>query len=301
MGRQHALACQRLGHRVRLVYDEDLNRAAQLALECDGADVLACPEDLMWDRIDAVFVCTPPHARGPIECAAIESGTPFFLEKPVGINAGQCAQLVGALRTRPVINSVGYMSRYRTSVRHARERLRRGAIIGMSAHWLASKYNKGWWLDRNKSGGPFNEQCTHFVDLSRYLIGDVEQVVAVADDKTMPLTVSVSLKFTTGVLGTLLYSCHSQHKQIRFQVFLENGVLALDGYDLAFEHLAAPTDATWALEVEMFCRAVAEGRPDLIESDLKDAIKTQEAVDGILSSLENEQPTALSADKNLSV
>src|SRR4051812_8528797 len=35
------------------------------------------------EKLDAVYVCTPPFAHGPPELACIERGLPFFVEKPL--------------------------------------------------------------------------------------------------------------------------------------------------------------------------------------------------------------------------
>ena len=285
MGRHHALTCQSSGHRIAFTYDADPDRAAALATECPRAEIVSHPDDIVWDRVDAVFVCTPPYARGPMELTAIQTGTPFFVEKPIAISSEQCVPLVRALHARPVIHSVGYMSRYRTSVRRAREALAGRSIVGVNAHWLAGKYNKPWWLEREQSGGPFNEQCTHFVDLFRYYAGEIEQVTANGTVVEVPHTVSVACRFKSGACGTLLYSCLSQHKQMLFSILCTDGAVELQGYDLAFEQSAQSTADALTLEVEMFCKAVVEGRQDLIESDFHDAIRTQLAVDAIITSL----------------
>ena len=285
MGRHHALTCQGSGHRIAFIYDADPDRAAALGPECPNAKIVTDSGDIVWDSVDAVFVCTPPYARGPMELAAIHAGTPFFVEKPIAINSAQCIPVLRALRERPVIHSVGYMSRYRTSVRRARAALAGRTIVGVSAHWLAGKYNKPWWLEPQQSGGPFNEQCTHFVDLFRYYAGEIEQVAANGALEDVPHSVGVSCRFESGACGTLLYSCLSQHKQMLFSVLCTDGAVELHGYDLAFEQSAQSTADALSLEVETFCKAVSDRRQDVIESDFEDAFRTQLAVDAILTSL----------------
>jgi len=121
MGREHARAAALLGARVALLYDVDIARSQRLADDYPNSTVLNDWQEIDWQAIDAVFVCTPPFCRGPVEQRAAQAGVPIFMEKPVGISAEQCLQLNEVLQTAPVITSVGYMNRYRSSVLQARK------------------------------------------------------------------------------------------------------------------------------------------------------------------------------------
>ena len=66
-----------------------------------------------------------------------------------------------------VVNAVGYMNRCRNSVRLAKKVLSGRKVLGISCAWVGKKYLVPWWIDKDLSGGPFNEQATHvwnFVD-----------------------------------------------------------------------------------------------------------------------------------------
>src|SRR3954467_8293980 len=106
MGSEHARAATTLGARVFLLYDCDISRSRALADRHPGSIVLRDWKTIDWRAIDAVFVCTPPSCRGPVEMSAASAGVPIFVEKPVGVSAEQCRQLERALKTTPVINSV---------------------------------------------------------------------------------------------------------------------------------------------------------------------------------------------------
>ena len=293
MGRHHARTCQQLGHRVACLHDADVDRAATLATECRDAEVVVASEDIPWKSIDAVLVCTPPFARGPIELAAIQTGTPFFVEKPIGISSRQCVPVLRALRGRGLVNAVGYMSRYRESVRQARAAIRERPLIGIHAQWLAGHYDKCWWRVPEQSGGPFNEQGTHFVDLCRYFGGEIDAIAATACAGPTHETVSVACRFTTGACGTILYSCRSYSKRMSFTVLCSDAAVELSGYDLAFGETEQSTDSALRVEVETFCRAVTEDRRDLVESDFDDAFQTQLVVDAITESLATGRTTVV--------
>jgi len=281
MGRQHASTCAKLGHRIAFVSDTASECAEALAADCNGAKVVTDAENIAWECIDAVIVCTPPAARGPIECRAAQTGTAFFAEKPIGLHSDQVKGVWEALRGSSAIHSVGYMNRYRESVRRARQALTGKEVIGLSASWAAGKYSKPWWGNKDQSGGPFNEQCTHFVDLFRYYLGDIDEVVAIADSPDDLHSAAVVCRFKSGVCGSLLYSCQSQTKQMSFTILCRDGSIELSGYDLMFAGSCQPVTAAWSAEMETFCHAVQEQRQDVVESSFHDAVQTQLTVDAI--------------------
>ena len=176
------------------------------------------------------------------------------------------------------------MNRYRASVRSAREALARRTILGIAALWLAGSYDKPWWSVREQSGGPFNEQGTHFVDLLRYFGGDVEEVSAIGARADSSI-VGVVCRFQSGVCGTVFYSCLSRHKQMSLRIFCDDGSVDLDGYDLLYGDRAESTADTWFREVQAFCQAVQSGRQDLVACSFQDAVRTQLTVDAIMNSL----------------
>src|SRR6185369_2001071 len=93
MGREHARAATLLGARVSVLYDLEAASAERLAGEYPQSAVVKDWREINWRTIDAAFVCTPPSCRGPVERSAAEAGVPLFMEKPIGISAGQCLQL----------------------------------------------------------------------------------------------------------------------------------------------------------------------------------------------------------------
>jgi myo-inositol 2-dehydrogenase/D-chiro-inositol 1-dehydrogenase len=212
-GREHARASTLLGARVALLCDRDISRARTLAGEYPGSVVLEDFREIDWSSIDAVFVCTPPASRGPAELAAVQAGIPVTLEKPVGLSAEACMPLLKALLEKPVINSVGYMNRYRDSVISTQKLFGNTELIGIVCNWVGRIYRVPWWLQRNASGGPLNEQGTHLVDLCRLFLGEVTEVSAMADNsaihKDIHETVVVTLRFVNEKLATIFYSCRA--------------------------------------------------------------------------------------------
>lgn len=284
MGRERARCVRELNARLQFAFDVDLVRAREVAAEY-GATALDHPEQCFEADVDAMFVCIAPGHRGQIEMACIDHRIPFMVEKPIGVSAGQCATLVERLRQYPLVNAVGYMNRYRSSVQAAREILRNANVIGASAHWVCGRYRVPWWQDERLSGGPYNEQATHLFDLSRFLLGEVAQVEAVGES---PSRVSCALHFDSGAVGTTFYSCDARSKDIGLRIFAEEGSLVLSGWDfriientingLVPEH---SSEDIFLVETSSFLDAVSTGNRNLVQSDLPDAFLTQQLMDAV--------------------
>jgi predicted dehydrogenase len=298
MGRERVLAAVAQGARLVAACDPDRGRARELAAPYPGCSVLDDATRLDWGALDAVFVCTPPFARGPVELAAIDAGVALFVEKPIGLSAAQAAPIVAALRRNPVPNAVGYMSRYRDSVARARRLLAGSTVLGVAGHWVGGAYRVPWWAQPEQSGGQVNEQCTHLVDLVRYLAGEIEEVHAfgrkAGDGTDVETAASISLRLSGGVLGSLFYGCLANRKQIGLRVFTPTGSVALEGWDMTLVEGAdlEPGDAPrpeaesiFAREVAAFVGAIQDRDPTRIKSDLVDAARTQRAVDTIRLSM----------------
>jgi myo-inositol 2-dehydrogenase/D-chiro-inositol 1-dehydrogenase len=289
MGRERARAASAFGVETILLFDEDRSRAESLASECERAFPVPDLAALIRRGPDAIFVCTPPFCRGSLENRAIDLGIPFFVEKPIGISADQVRSVLDKLRQHEVLNAVGYMNRYRNSVAHARAILQPRQIIGITAHWVGKKYGVPWWAVREQSGGPFNEQATHLMDLFRYLSGITETLHAKArSSEGIETTVVVTLRLAGGGFGTFLYSCEGKNKDILISIETTEGVLDLKGWDLELarntidgSHPEPESQPIFEKETYAFLQAVSSGDTTLILSDFADALKTQAAMDGV--------------------
>lgn len=288
MGQQHARSTAALGHRVAIVCDVDVQRAAQLAAAYPGCEALGDPASIPWHQVDVAFICTPPFARGPVELAAARAGVALFLEKPIGLSASVGLAMLRAVEETGVITSVGYMNRYRASIQRARSILDGEQALGFSAHWVGAAYKVPWWGDPALSGGQINEQCTHAIDLARHLVGEVVEVDAFAQPHGQGqgfASVAVLLRFESGALGTVTCGCLAQEKQIGCRVFTPKRQLALEGWDFRDGVEPGAPEDVFLEECAAFLGAVATRDTRAIRSDLQDALKTQQVVDAVRAAL----------------
>jgi predicted dehydrogenase len=131
MGKLHTRAYQavpavypQLGLRPRLVHAVDTapDRAeyardvlGYAKASTDYRDVLDDPE------VDVVSICAPTGLHREIGVAAAEAGKPFWIEKPVGRDAKEAADVADAASRAGVVTSIGYNYRHAPAVEHVRE------------------------------------------------------------------------------------------------------------------------------------------------------------------------------------
>jgi predicted dehydrogenase len=297
MGSVRAAACRSLGARIVAVFDPDLNAAAAVAGDSPGSTCLRALEDVDWAAVDAAIVSTPPSARIPVVTAALRAGVPTLMEKPVGPNAAAVEAIAGALRERPVLTAVGYMNRYRGSVQRLCVELDEKRVFAVACRWVASAYPRPWWSDADGSGGPLNDYATHLVDLFRYLVGEIDEVCALAPDDEVGQATSaaVSLHFARGACGSLLYSSLGNAKDISLDIFFRGGSSHLEGWD--FRTPGEPmgdAEDIFTRETAIFLQAASGSREVAPLSDFEDALKTQRVVDAIGRAVKTGQPQKVS-------
>jgi predicted dehydrogenase len=197
MGKLHSRAYQalpsvypELGLRPRLVHAADTatDRVAYardaLGYErgtTDYGQVLADPE------VDVVSICAPNVLHREIGVAAAEAGKHFWIEKPVGREARETAEVAAAARTAGVVTSIGYNYRHAPAVEHVRELVGRGALgritnvraVFFSGYAAEPNGALSWRFKRELAGsGALGDLLSHVVDLVSYLLGPIAEVNA---------------------------------------------------------------------------------------------------------------------------
>lgn len=197
------------------VADPDADRAAAAAARAGGrayADglVLLATEDL-----DAVWLCVPPFAHGPLEQAALARGLPFFVEKPIAVDLAGAQPVADGVRATGLRTAVGYHWRYLDVVEQARILLEERPAQLLVGQWLDTTPAAPWWSRRDRSGGQLVEQSTHLFDLARLLGGEVDSVCAAEStlqreqwpDADVPTASTALLRFASGAVGSVSSSC----------------------------------------------------------------------------------------------
>ncbi|GAE92114.1 myo-inositol 2-dehydrogenase [Gracilibacillus boraciitolerans JCM 21714] len=131
------------------------------------------------EQLDAVYICVPPMGHENYEELLIEHNIPFLVEKPLGIEEAKVRHIKHKVKETNHLTSVGYHFRYADIIDIFKDHLKNqetGIVLGK---WMGSMPGGVyWWRNQKQSGGQFNEQTTHIIDLIRYLFGEVKSVYA---------------------------------------------------------------------------------------------------------------------------
>lgn len=304
MGQLRAKAAHKAGASIHAIVDADEDRAAALAAQFSGAVAETVLGDLSGD---ALFVCVPPHLHPELAEIAIQRNMALFLEKPLALDAASCSTMLHALQSNPVINAVGFMNRYRTGAQKVKAALQDATVLAMTARWINAAYAVPWWGNPAQSGGSLNEQCAHFIDLARYWVGEIVAVSVTAQphpqNREITGTAAIQLEFANGAVGTVVYSCAASYKDMAFQVMTADESYGFQGWDLvpvapvAFAE-QAPEDRYEIFDVETatFLQAVATQDQSVIQSDIHDALRTQQVMDAIRHAIETQDRVFLALE-----
>jgi len=197
MGQVHARSYARVRHhypnlalapRPVLVVDAERDRQAdaidRYGFESgsdDWRDVLAA------DRVQVVSVTAPNFLHREIGAAVTTAGKHLWIEKPVGLSAADARAVAGSATAAGVQSAVGFNYRNAPAVEHARELIASGAIgrVTNARFRLLSDYAShplgalSWRFERAQGGaGVLGDLASHGVDLARYLLGELDSVVA---------------------------------------------------------------------------------------------------------------------------
>ena len=216
IGRRHvelvrrSLDCELAG-----VVDSD-PRAAGLTSMGDAPWYRTLDEMLGAGKLHGVIVATPNalHLTHALPCIA--AGVAVLVEKPVATTVADGERMAEMSEQHGVPLLVGHHRRHSLLLIAARaivaER-RLGDVVAATAATMFAKpddyFAAGAWR-REAGGGPILINLIHDVDALRMLLGDVASVQAVSANtvRGFPVeeTVAVTMRFSSGALGSLLLS-----------------------------------------------------------------------------------------------
>ncbi len=133
-------------------------------------------------EIDAVSVCTPNFMHRDPTVACLEAGKHVLVEKPIGMNAREGADMVRAARKADRLLAVGLHFRYDPAVEAMRRYADEGGfgdVYYARARWLRRRGIPGWGVFGDKSkqgGGPLIDIGVHALFSAMYVMGYPEPV-----------------------------------------------------------------------------------------------------------------------------
>ena len=296
------------GVQVTGVTDLLVERAEALAAALGSRTYPDARALVLGGDLDALWVCTPPFARGEPELLAAEHGIPLFVEKPVAHDLATAEAIAATVEASGIPTAVGYHWRHLDTVAEA-QRLLAGRTPGLVAgRWFDKvPVTASWWARRASSGGQLVEQATHLVDLARYLVGEVERVSALGaavghtgPDGDIDEASAAILGFRCGAVGTLSATCLFDHKRATMLEVVTPGLgVELSELELVVHENGGNRVVTPAVdakvEVDRDFVEVVRGRRPRARTTYADALATHRVACALADSAAEGAPVVLAS------
>ena len=137
--------------------------------------------------IDVIDISTGNETHAEIAIAAAQAGKHIFCEKPLAMNVDQAKRMLAAVEKAGVKHMVNFNYRGVPAVALAKQLIDQGRI-GEIYHWRGA-YLQDWIMDPNfplvwrldkrfAGSGALGDIGAHNIDLARYLVGEISELVA---------------------------------------------------------------------------------------------------------------------------
>ncbi len=156
------------------------------------------------EELDAVVIASPPWLHRDQLRDSISAGTHILCEKPIASTLEDCRAMVEMAEGHHKVVQAGHSKRFETGFQRIKELIDSGTmgdIYQMSIYWhyYIPDFQSGWlrkmldfskkhWIDFEKrygtwryldpraGGGDFFDHAPHYIDLLRFLFGEIETI-----------------------------------------------------------------------------------------------------------------------------
>ncbi len=188
-------------------------------------------------EVDAVVIATPTFLHKEMCIKALEMGKHVFVEKPLTPNLNEARDVVKYVEKTGLKFMVGYMRRFDTYYRKAKEMVSSGElgkVIAFTSIARDPSPPPGWAADPKLSGGIFLDQLSHDFDIARWIVGEIKEVFVLGGNyiseeikKKGDLdVVSILVSFENGAQGYI----HGARRNafgydLRTEIYCEKGTI----------------------------------------------------------------------------
>ncbi len=187
-------------------------------------------------EVNAVYIASPHYMHPEHVALVARAGKIVLCEKPMGLSAVQAQQCVGVCREQGVPLTVAYYRRFWDVSQAILNFLRDGAIGSVVAarcqvtDHFAGDPERPWLLARDKVGGDALANVgSHWVDLFRYWLGEVDDVMGYCSNKFSGFetedTSLTDVRMASGALVSLLVTRRTPINTNQIDIFGTEGRL----------------------------------------------------------------------------
>ncbi len=184
-----------------------------------AAALFGCPghssaDSLLDSGLDLVFITVPNTSHAALACAALAKGIDVFVEKPLATSLPDAKKVAAAFRASGRRLFVGYNRRFAPIYREAK-RIVDGP--GFRPAHVNIIQNDGdmrdppWLTDVAMTGGFMYDTTVHFLDMARYLLGEITEIRALGRAWFYPIPDDfvVQIRFASGAYGAITTCGHA--------------------------------------------------------------------------------------------
>lgn len=283
---------------------ENLAKGSGVKVFCDWQELVCLTE------VDIVIIATFNNSLAAITRAAVESGKHVLVEKPAARSTRELGPVMAAAEKKGIKVHVGFNHRYHRALRKAKEIVDSGHlgelmfIRARYGHGARIGYDKEWRANPDLAGGgELIDQGPHLIDLSRWFLGEFEEVRGFSHTYywNMPLEDNgfMMLKTAKQQVAFLHVSCTEWKNLFSMEIYGHEGKLEIFGLGGSYgvERLTHykmlpqmgppetttweyPTeDDSWAVEIAEFYDDIRLNRTPM--AGLKDAYEALKVVEKI--------------------
>lgn len=138
-------------------------------------------DDIIADtNIDVLYVASPPNSHRGYFLQAIERKLPVYCEKPFGVDIAESEDLVRRIEAANLPNIINFNHGNARGSTHIEEQLSAGAMGNATAadivihlsEWPREFQKTATWLGKREQGGFTREMVSHWLYLTRRLLGE---------------------------------------------------------------------------------------------------------------------------------
>jgi predicted dehydrogenase len=269
--------------RIVAVADPHLQRARALAKDLDCPAFRSHGELAENVACDAAIICTPPSTHVQVALDLIEEGIPVLCEKPLAVDLASARKLYNAAANDGVPLTMAAKFRYVEDAIQAKSIVDSGDLgdVVLFDNIFASHAPMGdrWNADPTISGGGvLIDNGTHSVDIARYFLGSITEVMAVAPRRVQDVqvedTAQMFIRSADGVCGTIDLSWSLDMQAERFvSIYGSRGTVNVGWHESKYRLASSPDWVTFgsgydkvqamSAQVANFCEAL-RGREELL-------------------------------------
>jgi predicted dehydrogenase len=260
--------------------------------------------------VEVVVVSTMHDSLAEVTCEAAKAGKHVLVEKPAARSVSELESVIASVSNHDVKVHVGFNHRYHRSLRKAKQIVDTGLLGELMfvraryGHGGRVGYNKEWRANPALSGGgELIDQGPHLIDLSRWLLGEITEVVGFAHNYFWDMPVDdngfMLLKTAKKQVAFLHASCTEWKNLFSMEIYGKLGKLELSGLGGSYgveritwyrmlPEMGPPEttsweypmeDDSWAVEMAEFFDDIRLGREP--SAGLADALATLKVVETI--------------------